>query len=424
VNDAVVAWLLAAAAAIAAILHFGLSIALASATRVSRVALQRMGNEFGEKLAFVRRLAEPTSRHRLAASLGRQFSLLAFVLFGGLLVAGVGVAAPWRWTIAATAVVAVLVAEHALARGLAEWNPRLALRATAWMIRVARFVLLPFVALLSGWLSWCDGNGRTEEEREEEQEEEVEALIEVGEREGLLEASESRMVRGIVDLDETVVRELMTPRTEIVALDVSTSVRDARRLFLASGHSRLPAFRASIENIVGLLHARDLFRAWEAGDDDVSIEGFVRPVPFVPESLSAAELLAEMRKSTRLAVVVDEYGGVAGLVTFEDLLEKIVGEIRDEHAEHETSMHADIDGSWIVNSDVHAKEIEQLFDIHFDDRDFDTVGGMVVSAFGRVPEVGDTLLAHGLAVEVLQADRTRVRQVRLARQSDVGERAG
>ena len=420
-SDTLLTALLAAATILCAVLYFGLSLALASASRLSRVALQRLGNEHGENFSFVQTLSEPTSGHRLGASLARQLVLLGLVLFGGAFAVRTGLASPWHWTLGAASGAAVLFIEHAFARGLAEWNPRATLRATAWLIRAARILLLPAVALLEVWLGWCDGNGRSEEEREEEQDEEVEALIEVGEREGLLEAEESRMVRGIVDLDETVVRELMTPRTEIVGLEVSTPVHEARRIFLEAGYSRLPVFRTSIDNIVGLLHSRDLFRAWEAGHEDHGVEKYARPAQFVPESISAAELLGEMRQRSHMAVVVDEYGGVAGLVTLEDLIEEIVGDIRDEHEEEEISMQAEPGGAWVVNADVHVKEIEQLFDLRFEDRDFDTVGGLVVSAFGRVPEVGDRSVTHGLTVEILKADHKRVGQVRLSPEASEGE---
>lgn len=394
-------------------LHLALSVALAAAAGLSHVALQRMGKEYGEKLAFLQGLSEPTSTHRLSASLLRPVSLVLAVIFGGLLAARMEATFSWPWILALAAFVGTLVGDHLLARGLAEWKPKMALRSTAWILRWSNVVIYPLVAPTAAWLAWCGSKGQTEEEREEGQEEEVEALIEVGEREGLLEADESRMVRGIVDLDETVVRELMTPRTEIVAVDVNTDVSEARRVFLAAGHSRLPAFDGTIDNVVGILHSRDLFRAWETGDDADTVKAYVRPAPFVPESLSALELLHEMRRRTHMAVVVDEYGGVAGLVTLEDLLEEIVGDIRDEHEDEEQTMRAERSGSWIVNAAVHVKEIEQVFEIEFDDRDFDTVGGMVVSAFGRVPVAGERLETNGLDVEVLEADRKRVQRVRL-----------
>jgi CBS domain containing-hemolysin-like protein len=181
------------------------------------------------------------------------------------------------------------------------------------------------------WEALARGQYASEEEREEEQDEEVEALIEVGEREGLLEAEEGEMMRGIVDLDETLVRELMTPRTDIIALAAETTVKEARRAFLEAGHSKLPVYHESIDNVVGVLHSRDLFLAWDEGQEEGPVGQYLRPTTFVPETLTAAEMLAEMRQKTQIAIVVDEYGGTAGLVTLEDVLEEIVGEIRDEH---------------------------------------------------------------------------------------------
>ncbi len=411
---------LGASALLLMALHFGLSVALASAAGLSHVALQRLGNEYGERHAFVQGLGEPTSTHRLAGSLLRSVALFGAVVCGGLLAIRVESAIPWPGVVAIVAISGTL-ADHLVARGLAEWKPKTALRSTTWILRLAHLVAFPIVAPIGFWLGWCGSNGQTEEEREGEQEEEVAALIEVGEREGLLEADESRMVRGIVDLDETVVRELMTPRTEIVAVDVHTSVREARRVFLDAGHSRLPMYEGSIDNVVGILHSRDLFRAWDAGDDADTVKAYVRKAPFVPESLSARELLHEMRKRTHLAMVVDEYGGVAGLVTLEDLLEEIVGDIRDEHETVEVMMRSEANGNWIVNAAVHVKEIEEVFGIEFDGRDFDTVGGLVVSAFGRVPAAGERVQIGGLDVEVLEADQKRVQLVRLSAQEESAE---
>jgi CBS domain containing-hemolysin-like protein len=247
-----------------------------------------------------------------------------------------------------------------------------------------------------------------------EQEEEVEALIEVGEREGLLEAEEGAMMRGIVDLDETRVREIMTPRTDIIALPEETSVEQARDRLLEAGYTKLPVFRESIDNVVGVLHARDLFRAWEQDQPQAPISHYLRPVIHVPENLSAAQLLSEMRTKTKMVLVVDEFGGISGLVTLEDLLEEIVGEIRDEHEqEEEDPVLAEPDGSYLVRALAHVEELERIFGVEFEDRDYDTVGGLVVSAFGRVPSAGESIDVLGLRIEVVEAEKRRILQVRV-----------
>ncbi len=315
---------------------------------------------------------------------------------------------------AVIALIAIVFLQEILARSLALWIPRRALRASAFVVRFARAMLFPVVEPLHALFDRIDkARARREERAGVEAEEEVEALLEVGEREGLLEAEESEMMRGIVDLDDTLVRELMTPRTDIVALPVEMSVAEARRAVLDAGHSRLPVYSGSIDNVVGILHVRDLVRAWEDRQEQQSISQYLRPAIFVPETRSAAELLADMRRKMPLALVVDEYGGVAGLVTLEDVLEEIVGEIQDEHDVDEELLRQDSDGSWIINAVAHVDELHELFGLELENRDFDTVAGFVVSGFGRVPRNGELLDIQGLRVEVLQADRRRVHRVRI-----------
>ncbi|ANM32049.1 hypothetical protein ABI59_03035 [Acidobacteria bacterium Mor1] len=254
---------------------------------------------------------------------------------------------------------------------------------------------------------------QSEDDRETEQEEEVEAFIEAGEREGLLEKEEGEMMRGIVDLDETRVREIMTPRTDIVSLSAEATVAEARSGVLDGGHSKLPVYQGTIDNVVGVMHARDLFRAWRDGQEQARVSDYARTVLFVPETLTAADLLREMRLRTQLAIVVDEYGGIAGLVTLEDLLEEIVGDIRDEHDPEESLVQQEQDGSWLVSALAHVRQIETLFEIEIGERDFDTVGGLVVSAFGRVPQGGEVIERYGLHFETLEADKRRVYRVRI-----------
>jgi CBS domain containing-hemolysin-like protein len=391
-----------------------LSVSLVSISGLSRVGLRRMASESETRLGFLEHMSRPTSRHRSSAILLRQICLVGSILLITLALRGAGWAYAEVIGAGAGVLIGILLLEALLARSLALWNPRGMLRSTAFALGVARGLLYPIVEPLHVLLDRIDrSRPRTEEEREVEQEEEVEAYIEVGEREGLLEAEEGEMMRGIVDLDDTRVRELMTPRTDIVALPVETTVADARRTVLEAGHSRLPVYRGSIDNVVGVLLARDLFRAWEAKLEQQTVSQYLRPAIFVPETLSAAELLADMRQKMHLALVVDEYGGTAGLVTLEDVLEEIVGEIQDEHEEGEELIRQQADGSWIINAVTHVDELASLFGVEFEERDFDTVGGMVVSAFGRVPVTGETQEVRGLHVEVLQADRRRVQRVRV-----------
>jgi CBS domain containing-hemolysin-like protein len=413
--DGLAVWALTAAA-LFVLLDLAYTAVLVAASALSRVGLYRLSGDLSPQLAFVERLSEPQSPHRLATLLIRQLCLLGSVFLSAVAARRLGWGFPAVAGVATGALVGVLAAEALAAHSVALWDPRRTLRRLAPLVVLARGLLYPIVQPL-GLLLGRLGRGAQlppDDEREEEQEE-AEALIDVGERSGILEADESEMMRGIVDLDETRVREIMTPRTEIVALPLETTVAEARRVILDQGHSRIPVFRETMDNIVGVLHARELLRAWEELEeaDREPIQRYLREAMFVPEPLSASELLSKMRVRTHLALVVDEYGGIAGLITLEDLLEEIVGDIQDEH-DHEEAMVVDEgDGCWRINASAHVDELTELFRIEYDDRDFDTVGGLIVSHLGRVPALGEVLQIGGLRFEVLESDRRRIRQVRV-----------
>jgi len=420
-----VAWLTGLAlcgAAFLFLLEAAFAVALSAASALSRVALHRLGTENGERLAFVQDLRETSSAYRLAAVLARQLCLLGGALLVVLGLRAAGWSRPVLMGIGIAAAAAVVALELCVARIAAVWDPRRALRGTAFLIRFARFVLFPLVQPVHLLLSKTGGiQTATDEQREDEQDEEVEALIEVGEREGLLEANEGEMMRSIVDLDETVVREIMTPRPDIIAIPVETDVDQARRVFLKAGHSRLPVYQQTLDEVVGVLHVRDLLRASDAANGGKGVAEYMREGMFVPETMSVAELLAEMRLRTHIALVVDEYGGTAGLVTLEDLLEEIVGEIRDEHEPDESDVRREADGAWLINAAVHVDKLTELFGVEFGERDFDTVGGLVVSELGRVPRQGETFEFRTLQIEVLEVDRRRTRLVRVRTSPSSGQ---
>jgi len=412
-----VVWLPTAALVAAGVLFLletAFAVALAASSSLSRVAVHRLCAEQGARFAFVERLREVDSPHRIAAYLARQLCLLgvALCLLVGLRAAGWS--HPVLAAIGIAALAGVVLLELCVARVVAVWDPRRALRFTAFLLPLARAVLFPLVQPVHRLLVKIQGwQTPTEEEREEEQEEEVEALIEVGEREGLLEANEGEMMRSIVDLDETVVREIMRPRPDIVALPDDADVDRARAVFLESGHSRLPVYRRSLDEVVGVLNVRDLLRAADGDNGSRAVSQLMREAMFVPESMSVADLLTEMRLKTQMALVVDEYGGTAGLVTLEDALEEIVGEIRDEHESDEFDLRRESDDAWLINASVHVNRLADLFGVEIEDRDFDTVGGLIVFELGRVPRRGETLEFRSLSIEVLEVDRRRIRLVRV-----------
>jgi putative hemolysin len=411
------AWVGLALAGAAALflLEFSLSMLLLSIAAVSRVALRRMIADSRGRLRFLEDVKDPPFSRRTALNAVRLASLIGGSALAGLAAHGAGLQHAWLIGVLAGLIVGVLMLETLAARAVALRDPRAALRASAPLVEPVYALTYPILAPIHAVLKRVGRLASGTDDRDEDQEGEVDALIEVGEREGILEGSEGEMLRGIVDLGDTRAREIMTPRTDIVAIPAEATVAEARSAVLRSGHSRLPVYRGSIDNVVGILYVRDMLRAWEEGREGGSAGDLVRPAHFVPETRLVSELLGEMRTRQPMALVVDEYGSLAGLVTLEDLLEEIVGDIRDEHEVEESLMREESDGSWILHALVHVEELEELFALDVGEREFDTVGGLVVTALGRVPAPGETFVFHGLAIEVLQADGRRVFRVRVRR---------
>jgi putative hemolysin len=246
----------------------------------------------------------------------------------------------------------------------------------------------------------------------------IQALIDVGEEEGILEEEERERIQSIIEYGETLAGEVMTPRPDIVALPSGATVREARDAMVESKYSRLPVYRGQIDDVVGIIYVRDLLACWAEGREDDPIEPLLRPAYFVPETKSVDELFEEMQKvHVQLALVIDEYGGLAGLLTVEDILEEIVGEIEDEDIEGEEVVEIveGDDGYYDVLGSTEVGKIERLFDLEIEDDDFTTIAGLVINESGRVPAPGTRLNLRGLDVEVLEADERRVGRLRLRR---------
>ncbi len=248
--------------------------------------------------------------------------------------------------------------------------------------------------------------------------EDLQALMEVGEAEGILEEDEREMIESMFEFSETRTGEIMTPRTEICAIAFDSTIKQARDLMIEEKYSRLPVYRESIDNIEGVLYVRDLLQAWADGREAEPITGILRDVYFVPETKPAAELLKSMQtEHIQFAVVIDEYGGVAGIVTVEDILEEIVGEIEDEDIEAEEIIEI-IDsgeGYYDVLGSTEIDKLERLFDIELEDDEFTTVAGMITSEAGYVPKIGEKLSLKDLDIEILRADEKKLHLVRLKR---------
>ena len=272
--------------------------------------------------------------------------------------------------------------------------------------------------------SWFDRSRRKEQLQEDGDEaddddtaDDIQALIDVGAAEGILEEEEGELIHSILEFGDTTVGEVMTPRPDIVALPSTASVREARDLIIDSKYSRLPVYRDQIDNVEGFIYVRDLLQCWAEDKEPESIASLVRPVYFVPETKAVADLLEEMQKAhVQLSMVIDEYGGVAGLVTVEDILEEIVGEIEDEDiGGDEAEIVGGSGGVYEVLGSTEIGKIERLFDMEIEADDFTTIAGLVINESGKVPRSGEHLAFRGLEVEVLEADERRIGRLRLKR---------
>jgi putative hemolysin len=241
---------------------------------------------------------------------------------------------------------------------------------------------------------------------------------EAGEEQGLIEGDERRLLQSIVDFGDTLVREVMTPRPDMVAIAADATYDELRALFREQEYSRIPVYNENLDNIVGFVFIKDLLRldAPESGEARLQpdLVRFIRPATFVPETKRVAEMLKEFqRKQVQIAIAVDEYGGTAGLVTIEDLLEEIVGEIRDEYDVEVEPVVEEGDGAFVFSAKVNIDEVRDRLGVEIEPEGFETVGGYVLTRVGRVPAVGETFELDGLQVEVLEAERRRIHKVRM-----------
>jgi CBS domain containing-hemolysin-like protein len=257
-----------------------------------------------------------------------------------------------------------------------------------------------------------------EEDEEQDAGDDIQAFIDVGEAEGILEEEEGELIQSILEFGDTRVSEVMTPRPDIVAVSAAATVREARDIMVESKYSRLPVYRDQIDNVEGLIYVRDLLERWAEGNEDGPISPLVRPVYFIPETKPVADLLEEMQKAhEQLSMVIDEYGGVSGLVTVEDILEEIVGEIEDEDigGEELNDIVEQDDGCYEVLGSTEIGKIERLFDMEIEADDFTTIAGLVINESGKVPQPGEQLTFRGLELEVLEADERRIGRLRVKR---------
>jgi CBS domain containing-hemolysin-like protein len=291
-----------------------------------------------------------------------------------------------------------------------------------WLLKLVPVIKLlgrlgwPLAALVRGFQSFFDlnNNGRGENAPVDSVEN-VEAFITAGAEEGILEEQDRKLIQSVVAFGDKSVREVMTPRPNIVAISVDKSLEDLRQLVIHEQFSRIPVYQDSIDNIIGFVHVRDMFELDEGDRQTKPLRNLIRPVPLVPETKPVSVLLREMQhEGSHMVVVVDEYGNTAGLATMEDLVEEILGEIRDEH-EPGHDIRQEADHVYVASGSLDLDRLHDLLNFRpEEDTESTTIGGLVAEWLGHVPQVGETVERGGIRVEVLAGNERRVEEVRIS----------
>lgn len=395
-------------------------------TTVSRMKVHRMVEQGVRNAKVLHRLRDEPGKFLSTVLIGNNFvnitaSVLATSLSINLLHSlgwgGVGTALGF-----ATGIMTflVLVFGEIMPKTLAIQNAERVALSAAPFIYVISFILYPLIIVLTavsqlflmlfGYKVPKKGPFVTEED--------IRILLTLGEKEGVIEERERKMIANIFDLGDTMVREVMTPKPDILAADIDGGIDKVVAVITESGHSRIPLYEGNLDNMLGIVCAKDILSI-TADQQGEGLRSLLRPVIFVPETKKLDDLMREMQSSrTHLAVVVDEYGGMAGIVTFEDLLEEVVGEIRDEFDREEKRIEKVDELSYLVDARLTVAEVNEALKLDIPAGDYDTIGGFVLEKLGKVPTVGDVVHYQNLIMHVEKVAKRRITRIQLFRQKE------
>ena len=405
----------------ALLLHAAVSLMHAALQSVSRASMRELADDGELRAARFLALWDNPLRLSMSVTITHILTRIAIAVLIALLPGGqfAGDANPLLWALAAILLGAgvTLLLGDILPEALGSAFGEALLPISVAPMRLLLTVTAPLTAivlLLGRFLARLFGG---ESLASIVTEEEIMSLVNASHSGGVIEDEEKDMIASVLQLGESSARELMTPRIDIVALDVSESIMAALAAFVESGFSRIPVYEDSIDNVLGLLNAKDILTLLQNRDDLRSqrIRDHIRPTTFVPETKRADALLKEMQtKNAHLAIVVDEYGGTAGLVTIENLIEEIIGDIRDEYdyAEEDEVVAAE-DGSYLIEGGMDLDDLNALLGTGIDTDMADTLGGYIYLALGRVPNANETIDTDILSMTVLSIDGHRIRKVRV-----------
>ena len=287
-------------------------------------------------------------------------------------------------------------------------------------IRLLSFVLTPVVFFLTKLSDFVVRFSKKDDEEDPTiTEDEFKILVNVGQEEGVFDESESEMINSIFEFDETVVKAIMVPRIDIVAVDVEDPINEALRLIVDGGHSRIPAYEESIDNIVGILYAKDIFEYLDDDFNELKVKELIRPAYYIPETKKVSDLLNELRsKKVHMAIILDEYGGTNGLVTIEDLIEEIIGDIQDEYDVEEDLIVMHSDSQLVADARAPIGDVEEAFDVELEeeileDSEADTIGGLAFEHLGGIPAKGDEVTVGRFLIRIVEVSGRRISKVEI-----------
>jgi CBS domain containing-hemolysin-like protein len=399
----------------------GLLVLVSYVDRLYTESGKFLSREFQENIEAFEKLVEPRL-HSFSGRAGLAFAVLAQLCTAAIaLLIGYLVFVDLRWTIpeilqAGVAIVLVIIVCN-------RWLPFVLFTRTqgTWLVqfvnvlRVLIYLMLPVTVILSFGLSVASLAEPHEPTEPEHPSEAVDALIEAGQEEGILQEGDRQLIQSVVEFGEKTVREVMTPRPSIFAVSADTTLEEFTTMLHERPYSRVPVYFENIDQIQGMVLAHDLLQITDTDAKTTLVKKLTRPVIFVPETKRTSPLLREMQKENiHMAIVIDEYGAVAGLVTMEDLVEEIVGEIRDEHEEG-TDVVREGESAYVIKGTVDVGRLEDLFDLRLEPRDTTTVGGLVSALLGRIPQAGEVIEEEALRFEVLESTDRKVEKVRVSR---------
>ena len=374
----------------------------------SKIALSRFLENW-DKAARAKILGD-FEETRLAVEFLRILVILALVVYGFIVLPDSGLRPLWLF-LAAVAVYGVCL--DLVPRLLVSVGKDVLLRVFLPAFPLVRFLASPLLVVSRNLLEREEQREEMEEDREAS-DEEIETFIDEATEEGIIDKGEDELLRSVVEFGDTVVREVMTPRVNMVCIRKDATIDNLKDLIIKEKYSRIPVYKDRLDNMEGIVMAKDILEYSDEKHKGQPIEALIRPVAFVPESMPVAGLLREFQKvKQKLAIVVDEHGGVSGLVTMEDVVEEIVGEIQDEYDTEEAQIIENGPLDFTVSGATEVEELEELFDVELAEDDFITVGGLITHDLGRLPYKGETLTVKGLLLEVLDIDQKKVKKLRI-----------